>query len=104
MRRATDDARDHHDAWPGRRYSTRNLTALPVLPLTVVVGTSAPLIWIGSLAGPNAMQIFVLGSVRGTRLTGTVTVSSIPQPASRSPWVMTSGPDSAFSVTRGPSF
>ena len=50
------------------------------------------------------MQILVLGIVRGTRFTGTVTVSVTPQTASRSPLVMTSGPDSAFSVTFGPEF
>src|ERR1700680_4694206 len=54
------------------------------------------------MVGPNAMQMLVLGIVRGTRFTGTVTVSVTPQTASRSPLVMTSGPDSAFSVTFGP--
>jgi hypothetical protein len=48
--------------------------------------------------------MFALGIVRETGLTGTVTVSSTPQPASRSPPVMTSGPDSTFSVTLGPVF
>ena len=58
----------------------------------------------GSMAGPNAMQMWALGVARGTRFTGTVTVSSTPQPASRSPRVMTSGPDSTVSVTLGPVF
>ena len=56
------------------------------------------------MAGPNAMQMSALGIVRGTRLTGTVTVSSTPQPASRSPWVMTAAPESTFTVTLGPVF
>ena len=42
--------------------------------------------------------------VAGTRLTGTETVSSIPQPASRSPSVTTVEPDSTLRLTLGPVF
>src|ERR1700676_3877247 len=103
MRRASAEARDHHDLWPARRYSTRYFPTTWVPPLAAVVGRNAPSIRTCSLPGPSAVQMRTLGVVRGTRFTGTVTVSP-SQPASRTPRVMTSGPDIAQRVTLGPVF
>src|SRR6516164_3676418 len=63
---------------------------------------NAPLIRTCSLLGPSVTQTLAPVIVLGTRFTGTVTVLASPHPASRSPWVMTWVPDSAFTVTLGP--
>ncbi len=100
MRFAIEAASDSHDLVPGRRYSIRSHRAL----WPPAVRTAAPFIWIGSTTGPTVTQMPASGIVRGTRRTGTVTVSSAPQPASRSPSVTTVEPDSTLRLTLGPMF
>src|SRR5271154_5555187 len=81
----------------------RNGPPSPVRPL-VVLECPVPRILSGSTTGPIARQVVVLGVVWGTRFTGTVTVSAIPHPEPRSPWVMTREPDSTSTLTLGPRF
>jgi hypothetical protein len=104
MRRATEEASDHHELWAIRRYSIL-IRPGSGIPRRVLAATARrvgePTIATCSLVGPSWKQILTFEAVRATRLTGTVTAPLV-QPLPATPLVSTLAPDSALTLTCGP--